>query len=160
MTMHAVPRPLRRLFRAPLRLYRWRLGWLLGRRFLMLAHTGRRTGLPRHTVLEIVEYREDGPEAIVISAYGRRADWLCNLETTPQAQVVIGSRRFTAIWRVLGEAEATRVLAGYERRHRLIAPIVRLVLSRLLGWRYDGSAEQRRRVAAQLPFIAFRPKPM
>jgi deazaflavin-dependent oxidoreductase (nitroreductase family) len=147
------------LFRAPVYLYRWRLGWLLGRRFLLLIHVGRRTGRRRHTVLEIVEYRREGPEAIVISAFGRRADWLRNIKATPDPQVVIGSRRFTAIHRILGKDDAVGVLGRYQRRNRLVLPIIRLVLSRLLGWRYDGSEEHRRRLAAQLPFVAFRPRP-
>jgi hypothetical protein len=40
----------------------------------------------------------------------------------------------------------------------LIAPIIRRVLSRLLGWHYDGSDDHRRRLAARLPFVAFRPR--
>lgn len=149
---------LRRLFRAPAYLYRWRCGWLLGRRFLLLVHIGRRTGRRRCTVLEIVEYREDGPEAVVISAFGRNADWLRNIEATPDPELVIASRQFTAACRVLGEEEAVRVLGNYQQRHRLAAPIIRAVLSRLLGWRYDGSEAHRRRLAAQLPFIAFCPR--
>src|SRR5215469_3700219 len=39
---------LRRLFRVPVYLYWWKCGWLLGHRFLLLNHTGRRTGLRRH----------------------------------------------------------------------------------------------------------------
>jgi hypothetical protein len=51
---------LRRLLRAPVYLYRWRLGWLLGRRFLLLIHVGHRTvghrtARQHETVLEIVE---------------------------------------------------------------------------------------------------------
>ena len=40
---------LRRLFRAPVYLYCWSGGWLLGHRFLLLIHVGRRTGLRRQT---------------------------------------------------------------------------------------------------------------
>jgi hypothetical protein len=58
---------------------------------------------------------------------------------------------------VLDQEEAVRVLGGCERRNRFIAPIIRWVLSRLLGWHYDGY-EGYRRLAAQLPFIAFRPR--
>jgi hypothetical protein len=48
------PSGLRRLlFRAPIRLYRWHLGWLLGGRCLLLTHTGRTSGLPRQAVLEV-----------------------------------------------------------------------------------------------------------
>jgi hypothetical protein len=72
--------------------------------------------------------------------------------------VVIGSHRFPAVHRILNQKEAVTVLAGYEGRNRWIALVIRPVLSRLLGWRYDGSDEHRRRPAAQLPFIAFGPR--
>jgi deazaflavin-dependent oxidoreductase (nitroreductase family) len=120
---------------------------------------GRRSGRRYCTVLEIVEYREARPEAVVISACGPKADWLRNIEANLDPEVVIGPRRFTAVHRILGMEEAMRVMAGYERCNRFVAPIIRLVLSRLLGWRYDGFEEHRRRLAAELPFIAFRPRP-
>jgi deazaflavin-dependent oxidoreductase (nitroreductase family) len=148
---------LRRLFRAPVNLYRWNFGRLLGHRFLLLTHIGRRTGLRRHTVLEVMEYRKEGPEAVVMSAFGRNADWLRNIEAAPAPEVVIGSQHFVAAHRFLDEEEAIRVITGYEQRNWFIAPIIRAVLTRLLGWRYDGSEGARRRLAAQLPLIAFRP---
>ena len=42
------------LVRAPIWLYRARLGFLFGERLLMLEHTGRKSGLLRLAVLEIV----------------------------------------------------------------------------------------------------------
>lgn len=149
---------LRGLFRAPAYLYRWRCGWLLGRRFLLLVHTGRRTGLRQETVLEVMEYRDEGPELVVMSAFGPDADWLRNIQATPGPDVVIGSHRFTAAHRILEPHEAVRVIAGYEQRNRLMAPIIHAVLSRLLGWRYVGSELDRRWLAAHLPLIAFRPR--
>jgi deazaflavin-dependent oxidoreductase (nitroreductase family) len=145
----------RRLFRAPVYLYRWNCGWLLGHRFLLLIHVGRRTGLHRQTVLEVIEYRKEGPEAVVMSAFGRNADWLRNIEATTGPELVIGSQHFVAAHRFLDEEDAMRVITGYERRNWLIAPIIRGVLSRLLGWRYDGSTSAHRRLVAQLPLIAF-----
>jgi deazaflavin-dependent oxidoreductase (nitroreductase family) len=149
---------LRRLFRAPVYLFRWKCSWLFGHRFLLLIHTGRRTGLRRCTVLEVIEFRKNGPEAVVVSAFGRSADWLRNIEAIPGAEVVIGSQRFVAAHRFLDEEEAVRAIAGYERRNRLIAPIVRWEFSRILGWRYDGSQEARSRLVRQLPLIAFHPR--
>ena len=149
-------RALGSLFRAPVFLYRWRCGWLLGHRFLLLIHTGRRTGLQRQTVLEVIEYRREGPEVVVMSGFGRTSDWLRNIVATPSPEVVIGSHRFSAIVRCLDQSEAVTVMAGYERRNRFVAPIIRLVLSRLLGWQYGGSDADRRRLVAQLPLIAFR----
>ncbi|MGB9646449.1 MAG: nitroreductase family deazaflavin-dependent oxidoreductase [Stellaceae bacterium] len=148
---------LRRLFRAPVYLYRWNCGRLLGHRFLLLIHVGRRTGLRRHIVLEVIEYRKEGPEAVVMSAFGRNADWLRNIEATPRPEVLIGSQHFVAAHRFLDEEEAMRVISGYQRRNWFIAPLIRAVLSRLLGWHYDGSENARRRLVAQLPLIAFRP---
>ena len=60
---------------------------------------------------------------------------------------------------MLDPEEAARTLADYEQRNRFAAPIVQAVLSGLLGWRYDGSDHARRRLVAQLPLIAFRPRP-
>ena len=57
-------------FRVPVYLYRWRLGWLFGHRLLLLAHFGRRSGLRRQTVLEVVEYRKQGPEVVVANGFG------------------------------------------------------------------------------------------
>jgi deazaflavin-dependent oxidoreductase (nitroreductase family) len=149
---------LRRLFRTPVYFYRLKCGWLLGHRFLMLIQVGRRSGLRRYTILEVMEYRKELPEMVVMSAFGRNSDWLRNIEASPSLEVVIDTKRFPAVYRTLDEAEATAVIAGYERRNRLIAPIVRAALSGLVGWRYDGSEQARRRLAAQRPLIAFRPR--
>lgn len=149
---------LRYLFRAPVYLYHWHLGRLLGRRFLLLTHTGRRSGVKRETVLEIMEYREDAPEAVVMSGFGRESDWLRNIEAIPNEQVVIGAKRFNATHRFLGEEEAIVVVRNYESRNWYVAPIVHWVLRRLLGWNYRGSESDRRRLVRQLPLLAFRPR--
>jgi len=146
------------LLRAPVSLYRWRLGWVLGKRFLLLSHVGRRTGVRHQAVLEVMEYREDGPEAVVMSGFGRGSAWLRNIEARDGEEVDVGRRHFVACHRFLEEKEAVGVLAGYERRNRFMAPVVRAVLSRLLGWTYRGGDEERRRVVRQLPLVGFRPK--
>ena len=97
MTSARLSRSLQLVFQAPAILYRWRCGWLLGHRFLLLIHIGRRTGLPRRTVLEVVEYRRDGPEAIVISAFGWNAGWLRNIQAMSSFELIVGSRRFAAV---------------------------------------------------------------
>jgi len=146
------------VLRAPVWLYRWRLGWVLGKRFLLLTHIGRRTGVRHETVLEVMEYREEGPEAVVMSGFGRGSDWLRNIEARGGEEVEVGGRHFAAGHRLLGEEEAARVLEGYERRNRFMAPVVRAVLSRLVGWTYRGGEEERRRVVRELPLVAFRAK--
>jgi len=143
---------------APVHLYRWGFGRLLGSRFLLLSHIGRRTGKCRQVVLEVMEYRAQRPEVVVMSAFGRNANWLRNIEANPDPEVVVGSQRFIAFHRVLDEDEAVRVVRSYEERNWFISPIIRFVLSRFLGWRYRSSDADRRRLVRQLPLIAFWPK--
>jgi deazaflavin-dependent oxidoreductase (nitroreductase family) len=146
------------LFLAPVYLYRWQLGWLFGHRLLLLTHVGRRTGLRRQTVLEVVEYRKEGPEVVVVNGFGPESDWLRNIEAGPGEEVTVGSEHFAATHRFLGEEEAMRVIQGYEHRNRFIAPIVRRGLSWMLGWQYHGGEGNRRRLVRQLPLLAFRPR--
>jgi len=146
------------IFRLPVYLYRWRLGWIFGHRCLLLTHVGRRTGLRRQTVLEIVEYRKEGPEAVVVNGFGPNSDWVRNIEAKPDEEVTVALQHFIAAHRFLDEGEATRVIRGYERRNRFIAPIVRRGLSWILGWQYHGTEGDRQRLVRQLPLIAFRPK--
>ena len=150
--------PLWYLFRAPVYLYRWHLGFLFGRRILLLTHTGRRTGRRRATALEVVEYREKGPEVIVANGFGRDSDWLRNIEAKSDEEVTVGSQHFLASHRFLDENEATNVIRHYEYRNRFIAPIVRAGFSWLLGWRYRASEEDRVRLVKQIPLLAFRPR--
>ncbi len=144
--------------RTPVYLYRFHLGWLLGKRFVLLTHIGRRTGKRRQTVLEVVEYRKEGPEVVVANGFGPNSDWVRNIEARPGEEVTVGSRHFAAAHRFLGEEEAMRVIQGYEHRNRFITPIVRRGFSWLLGWKYRGGEEDRRRLVRQLPLIAFRPR--
>jgi deazaflavin-dependent oxidoreductase (nitroreductase family) len=145
------------LLRLPGALYDRDLGWLLGHRFLRLTHLGRRSGRRYRTVLEVVGEDLARGEVIVLVGLGRRADWYRNIEARPGVEVALGGVRFAPAHRTLGEDEAAGVLAGYERRNRAAAPVVRRVLSALVGWRYDGSDAARHRLVRELPLVAFRP---
>lgn len=148
---------LRRILRAPAYIFRWKLGWMLGNRSLLLTHIGRRSSRRYHTVLEVIDYRPTGPEFVVMSGFGREADWLRNIEAGP-ACIAVGTQKFAAAHRLLGENEAVDVVQKYERRNRFLSLIIRIVLSRLLGWNYKSTDSDRHRLVAQLPLIAFRAK--
>jgi deazaflavin-dependent oxidoreductase (nitroreductase family) len=109
---------LRSFLRAPIYLYWLRLGRLLGTCFLLLTHVGRRTGLRRQTVSEVMEYRQDGPEAVVTRGFGANSDWLLNIQATPSEEVGVGSHHFIASHRFLGEEEAMSVVCNYELCNR------------------------------------------
>jgi deazaflavin-dependent oxidoreductase (nitroreductase family) len=151
-------RVLRWLLRAPVALYSAHAGWLLGHRFLLLRHRGRRTHRRYSNVLEVVAWRPAAREAVVVSGFGRGSQWYRNLLAGQGVEVRIGRLRFAPEVRQLGGDEAVAVLADYERRNRLVAPLVRAVLSKLAGFDYDGSDAARRRLVQSLPLVALRPR--
>lgn len=158
MAMPSAPGPiLRSVLRAPRAMYRWHLGWLLGRRFLLLEHVGRATGCRHQTVLEVIGYDRSTGEALVMSGWGRASDWFRNVEVAGHATVTLGRRTVMVGARVLDTEEAAAVLADYERRNRWVRPVVRGVLSRLAGFRYEGTDEGRLALVRQLPVVRFTP---
>ncbi len=87
--------PLRTLLRAPLVLYRLGLGELLARvRLVVLTTRGRKSGLPRHT---IVEYRMHGKKVYLISGWGNQPNWVQNLYAHPHATVQAGPRTYHVV---------------------------------------------------------------
>lgn len=147
--------PLRLLLRAPIWLYRARLGWLAGHRLIYIAHRGRRTGARREVVVETVRYDPTIPEAVVIAAWGRHPDWYRNLLAAPALEVRLGSQRWPGPdHRHLDSAETHRALLAYQRAHphawKRIAP--------LLGFPTDPADPRWPDTAARVRMIAFTPR--
>jgi deazaflavin-dependent oxidoreductase (nitroreductase family) len=145
------------LLRVPAQLYDWHAGWLLGGRFLRLTHRGRKSGRRYHTVLEVIATDKAAEEVVVMAGFGRSSDWFQNLQTAPADEIAIGGRRYRPQHRILDETEASDLLADFERRNRIIAPIVRRALGWMAGWPYDGSYAARAQLVQQLPMVGFRP---
>lgn len=107
-------------------------------------------------MLEVIGTDRTRGEVFVMVGLGRRAQWYRNVMAGGAVEVAIGRRCFCPAYRELATTEAAAVLGDYERRNRLLSPIVRTMLSGLIGWRYDGSPEARRRLVAERPILAFR----
>jgi hypothetical protein len=60
-------RLLRLIFRFPILLYKIGLGWLFGSRFLMLTNIGRKSGLKRQVVLEVLYHNKTSGEYYILS---------------------------------------------------------------------------------------------
>lgn len=146
------------LCRSPIVLYKLNLGWLFGTRFVLLTHTGRRTGLVRYAVLEVIQHEPASNRVVVMSATGRRADWYHNLRAHPPLMITLGRHSFRPSHAELPEDDAVAVFADYEeRRCRRTKSIEWALVTHMVGWRYDGSDESRRRLVRQLPMLAFWP---
>lgn len=149
---------LRRALRLPVHLYDLGAARLFGHRFLLLTHRGRRSGRLYRTMLEVVGWNPEKREAIVMSGFGPDANWRRNVLAGGAVEVRIAALRFEPRVRSPEREEAVDVVADYERRNRMAAPIVRAVLSRLAGFRYDGSVAARCRLIEILPLMAFSPR--
>nr|WP_041781727.1 nitroreductase family deazaflavin-dependent oxidoreductase [Mycolicibacterium chubuense] len=123
------------LVRAPIAVYRARLGFLFGTRALMLEHVGRRTGKTRYVVLEVVGH--PSPEVYVVpSGFGERSQWFRNVVAHPDVKVSVGTRHSVAATaRRLSAAEADEVLRQYIDRHPRAWAALRGVLESTLGGR-------------------------
>jgi deazaflavin-dependent oxidoreductase (nitroreductase family) len=150
-------RVLKWALRAPALIFDTGADRVLGHRFLLLTHHGRHTGRPYRTVLEVLSWRPEIDEAIVMSGFGPRAQWLQNVLAGRPAEIRIAGRDWPVIARHVEPAEAVRTLAAYECRNRWLRPVVRRILSRLSGVTYDGTVAARLAVVQALPLVAFRP---
>ena len=111
------------LMRAPIGVYRVGLGGLLGRRFLLLEHIGRTTGLPRRAVLEVLE-TDAGGSPIIASGLGEASQWCRNITANPTVAVTIGRRRERATAQRLDRAAALAVFERYLRHHPRAAKLI------------------------------------
>ena len=141
---------LRLLLRCPILCYRLHLGWVLGRRFLLLTHIGRKSGLPRQTVLEVVNYDSTRHRCIIASGWGEKAQWFRNIILNPDVEVILGTYTHHAKARRMDRDEAERELRDYAHRHPWS---MKKLNKSMLGKPFQGQDEDFRQLAAQVPLV-------
>jgi deazaflavin-dependent oxidoreductase (nitroreductase family) len=105
------------LVRAPIGLFRARLGLIFSSRLLLLEHTGRTTGARRYAVLAVAGRPRPGTY-LVASERGTRAQWYRNIRANPSVRVWVGGRhRAAATAQPLTAGEAKAVLDRHAQRH-------------------------------------------
>lgn len=138
--------------RAPIWIYRLGLGKLLGNRFLELTHIGRKSGLPRHTVLEVVRYDPASGIYYIAVGFGKHSDWYKNVLANPHVEVRSGSGHFKAIAVQLSSEEAGEELVRYAHQH----PIAFRELVQFMGYRVDGTDADTRALGQYLHMFALK----
>ncbi|MCP2178961.1 nitroreductase family deazaflavin-dependent oxidoreductase [Prauserella alba] len=139
----------RTLARAPIVLYRWGLGALLGRRFLYLVHTGRRSGLKREVVLEVVT--SDTGSTTACSGFGTKAAWYRNVLENPSVTIQSGRLRTAATAVPLDVETGVELMSEYAGKH----PKIAARLARVMGYRVDGSDDDFRALGREVRFVRF-----
>ena len=147
---------LRFVLRLPVYAYGFGLGRVLGYRFLLLVHLGRRSGLLRETVLEVLRHDPAIRESVVLSGWGEEADWYRNILARPALEIRTGGERYVPEQRFLAAEENHDVISEYAGNH----PLAFRFLIKAFGFGYplDGTENERREFAGSLHLVAFRPK--
>ena len=148
---------MRAAVRFPINIYKARLGWILGKRFLMLTHTGRKSGLQRFTVLEVVDHDPAAGTYFVASGWGEKAQWLQNVETNPSARITIGTKQIHVTAVRMNREQSERVFLRYASIH----PVAfKKLVKFMTGVESEADEEGVTRLAKTVPVVALKPTPV
>jgi deazaflavin-dependent oxidoreductase (nitroreductase family) len=142
--------------RLPICLYHLHLGWVLGDRFLLLAHTGRNSGRTRTTVLEVVKHDRTSNAFFVVSGWGHKSDWYQNVHKNPEVFIRSGGQSLQARAEGVLLAESIDILEEYSHRYAIA---FKELTALFLGDRMEPGREAAKRLAEKMPMVVFRPRP-
>ncbi|MGH7896451.1 MAG: nitroreductase/quinone reductase family protein [Candidatus Binatia bacterium] len=138
---------MRMIYRLPLAAYRFGLAgrehWL-GMHWVLIVTTGRRTGRTHAVLVDRLGEDPARGRYFVQAAYGRRADWVRNVEAHPVFDAEVRGQRFRARMEEAEPREAARVMLEYVRAHPWYSPGIAWMLG------YRGSLRSAEAVAAWL----------
>ncbi len=137
------------LFRMPIYLYKAHLGWLLRDRFLLLNHVGRKTGLPREAVVEVVRHDPATGDYYICAGFGESSQWYQNLMALPDVGIQVGTKEMQVRAERITADEGAAEMLDYAGRH----PGAAKKLAGFMGFPADGSEQSYREAGQALPFL-------
>lgn len=137
------------LFKLPNVIYDTGLGSLMGTRFVQLEHIGRKSGKLYKTVVEVVKYDRGIRKIYVASGFKEKSDWLKNIELSPQVEINLRGKVYPAVAVRLEDEQAAEVLLDYAHEH----PLAMRELAKFMGYQIDGSDQDVRQLAVELPIV-------
>ena len=144
------PRGIRAIpWRLPIWFFRLGLGWIFGGRFLLLSHTGRKTGKNRQAVLEIIHHSIENQTYTVASGFGPKSDWYRNVIANPDVNIQVGFKRMKAIAHQLDPDQAEPVFLEYVDQY----PQSIRFLTMSPGYELEHTTEGYKAFSRQIPII-------
>jgi deazaflavin-dependent oxidoreductase (nitroreductase family) len=140
-----------KLYRLPIWIYRLKLGWIFGKRALLLTHIGRKSGKRRQTVLEIIHLLPEEQQYFVVSGFGSHSQWFQNIQLEPRVTIQVGSKHMTALAQQLKPDQAEIVFLVYTQRN----PQVVRMLAKMIGYNVPHTPEGYRAFGRVIPVISF-----
>lgn len=152
MEFPSPPRGLKAIpWRLPIYLYRIGLGWILGNRFLLLRHIGRKSGKIRFAVLEIIHNLPEPEQYYVVSGFGTRSNWYQNIQQQKHVEIQVGNKRIPVLSHQLDPREGAEILAAYAQKN----PGSLKALSNLMGYEIEFTPDGIKEFGRNIPVIQF-----
>lgn len=139
-------------FKLPILQYRLGMGWLIGKYFLLLTTSGRKSGRPRYTPLEYIHDQENDRYRVA-AGWGGKTDWYRNLLKNPNVSVQVGGRKFDAIAETVSDEEVAKYMMLVSGRH----PRMDRIWNRWSDKPLDGSFESYVHAAKFFPSVWLKP---
>jgi deazaflavin-dependent oxidoreductase (nitroreductase family) len=144
-------------FKVPLFLHRIGLVWWIekftGAQWMLVTTTGRKSGKPRQVMVDVVDYDSQTDTYYIEAAYGRRADWVRNIEANPDFRARVGKRKFAARAEFLPPEMAEEKLILLVRR----VPKYARAVMKMAGMTYQNEAELRQ-IGRNMLMLAVQPR--
>jgi deazaflavin-dependent oxidoreductase (nitroreductase family) len=137
----------------PLILYRLGLGQMLGKRFMLVTHVGRRSGKVYRTVLAALRFDDKTREIFAVSAWSG-SNWYRNIQVTPALEVETNGVHYAPVQHSLSPEEIAALFIEFRKEH----PIFSRMIARIPGWKIDSSYEEFLQLASTMRGMAFKPK--
>ena len=92
-------------------------GWerLIGAQWMLITTKGRKSGQPRETMVDVMDYDKTADTYYIEAAYGARADWYKNMQSNPIFEAQVGRRKFKARAGALSTEGAGEMLVQFYR---------------------------------------------
>jgi deazaflavin-dependent oxidoreductase (nitroreductase family) len=132
------------------------LGGVLGERFLLLSHRGRKSGRIYDTLLEVVLYQPSTQTSFVMSAQEESPDWYRNIEAQPAITVQVGKQRYTPVQHFLTPDEAIGFWVAFRSKHPIEKKLALQFYSQP-GKEYRDNDARREALLGALHVVSFRP---
>ena len=141
------------LFKIPVLQYKLGMGWMIGKKFLLITTTGRKTGKPRSTPLEYI-HNPQKDWYRVAPGWGGNTDWYKNIRHNPHITVQVGRRKFKAMAEPAPVEEAAKFMEAASKLH----PSMDKVWNRWTDLPVNGTWESYVHAAKFFPSVWLKPQ--
>ncbi len=105
-------------FKVPVWMYKIGFGGfekMIGAQWMLITHIGRKSGKRYDSMVDVMDYDKVTDTYYIEAAYGARADWYKNIQSSPVFEAKVGRRKFKARAGALTTEGASEMLAQFYR---------------------------------------------